>query len=695
MAVTRAARTLLLEVGVEEVPSAPLYDAVTQLKTRAAAALDGARLEYDEIRTFGAPRRLVLLVSGLAEQQADLSLKVKGPAVQAAFDAEGNATKAAEGFARSRGLSVADLVRESTDSGEYVFAQVEEAGRPAYDVLPELLATLVGDIDWAKSMRWGSGTTRFIRPVRWLVALFGADVVPVSYAGVEAGRVSSGHRFLAGPVELPDAEAYFDRVREARVVVDAEERAELIRNGLDSAAAALSARPVVPEKTFAEVVNLVEYPTVGVGKFDDAFLRVPREIVEEAMESHQRYFPLEDAEGNLLARFLVVHNGDPARTESIVAGHERVIRARLADASFFYTEDLSRPLESYVSDLDSIVFHEKLGSLGAKVGRIEALAEALARAVDAPADQAAYAARAAHLAKADLVTHAVIEFTSLQGVMGYRYAQAAGEAEDVAEAIVDHYRPKFAGDMLPRSLAGKLVSIADKLDTIVGIFAIGQGPTGSADPYALRRSAIGILTMIIDGGVRLQLDEAIAAALEGYEGVVSGLDPNEVGATVKAFFDGRLSVMLRDRGFAYDEVDAVMAVASADPADTVHRVRALAGFRQTEAGRDLSVAFKRVANLADPSAGTAPDHGMMGAEEAALADAVEIAHEQVGALMGVDHDYEGALASLAELRAPVDAFFENVLVMDPDEAVRRNRLALLNRLGGLFADFADFGKLAG
>lgn len=691
----RDARTLLLEIGVEEVPSAPLYDAVTQLKTRAATALGNARLEYDEIRSFGSPRRLALLVTGLFERQDDLSLKVKGPAVSAAFGADGNPTKAAEGFARSRGLAVADLVCESTDGGEYVFALVEEAGQPAAEVLPQLLSTLIGDIDWAKSMRWGSGTTRFIRPVRWLVALYGSNVLPVSFAGVEAGRASSGHRFLGRSIELATADEYVERICQGRVVVDAEDRAQLIRQSLDLAAAALGATPVVPEKTFAEVVNLVEYPSVGVGRFDNAFLQVPREIVEEAMESHQRYFPLEDAEGTLLPRFLVVHNGDPARTDTIVAGHERVIRARLADAAFFYREDLARPLESYVKDLDVIVFHEKLGSLGAKVDRIEALARALAGAVDAPADQAAYAARAAHLAKADLVTHAVVEFTSLQGVMGYRYAQAADEAPVVAEAIVDHYRPKFAGDELPRSLAGKLVSIADKLDTIVGIFAIGQGPTGSADPYALRRSAIGILTMIIDGGVQLQLDDAIAAALKGYEGTVAGLDPNEVGGTVKAFFDGRLSVMLKDRGFAYDEIEAVMAVASADPADTVHRVRALAGFRASEAGSDLAVAFKRVANLADAAAGEGPDHGLMGEEERALADAVEIAYEEIGALMGVDHDYEAALAALAELRAPVDAFFEKVLVMDPDPAIRRNRLALLNRLGGLFADFADFGKLAG
>jgi len=687
-------RTLLFEIGVEEIPSAPLYDAVTQLKTRAAAALDGARLPYDTIRTYGSPRRLALMVTGLAARQDDLSLTVKGPAVKAAFDAEGNPTRAAEGFARSRGIAVDALQRGEIDGGEYVFAHVEESGRDAIEVLPELLATLAGSIDWAKSQRWGSGTTKFIRPVRWLVALLDAEVVPVRFAGLEAGHTTSGHRFLSGPVDIETADVYLDAMCRGRVLVDADERAESIRRQIDEAAASLDARAVVPEKTFAEVVNLVEFPTVGVGRFDERFLRVPREIVEEAMESHQRYFPLETTDGQLLDRFIVVHNGDPARTETIITGHERVIRARLADAAFFVEEDLARPLEEYVHRLDTIVFHEKLGSLGAKVERIEEITRALAEAIDAPADEGAYAVRAAHLAKADLVTHAVIEFTSLQGVMGMRYAQAAGEAEGVAEAIVDHYRPRHAGDSLPRSLAGKLVSIADKLDTVVGIFAIGQGPTGSADPYALRRSAIGILTMMVDGGVRFDLDRGIAAALAGYAGALPELDPNDIGATVKAFFDGRLAVMLKDRGFAYDEVDAVMSVTSADPADTLRRITALAAFRRTEAGADLSVAFRRAANLADPGAGTVTDPLLMGAEEGALDAALVVASQDVGRLMAA-RDYDAALAHLADLRAPVDAFFEGVLVMDPDEALRRNRLALLNRLGGLFDGFADFGKLAG
>ncbi|MDY0340422.1 MAG: glycine--tRNA ligase subunit beta [Coriobacteriia bacterium] len=687
-------RTLLFEIGVEEIPSAPLYSAIAQLKTRAAAALDGARLPYETVDTYGSPRRLALVVTGLAERQDDLSLTVKGPSVKAAFDADNNPTRAATGFARSRGLAVEDLKRGEIDGGEYVFAQIEEVGRGSIEVLPLLLATLAGDLEWPKSQRWGSGSTRFIRPVRWLVGLLDDEVVPVRFAGLEAGRTTRGHRFLSGPIDLESADVYLDAMCRGHVVVDTGERAEAIRRQIDEAASSLEARAVVNEKTFAEVVNLVEFPVIGIGRFDERFLSVPREIVEEAMESHQRYFPIEAADGTLLDRFIIVHNGDPTRTDAIVAGHERVIRARLADAAFFVEEDLSHPLEEYVHQLDAIVFHEKLGSLGDKVERIEQLSRALAEAVDAPSDDAAYAQRAAHLAKADLVTHAVIEFTSLQGVMGMHYARAAGEAEGVVEAIVDHYRPRHAGDSLPRSLAGKLVSISDKLDTIVGIFAIGQGPTGSADPYALRRSAIGILTMMIDGGVRFDLDRVIAAALAGYDSTLPELDPNEVGATVKSFFDARLAVMLRDRGFAHDEVDAVMAVTSADPADTLRRITALAAFRRTESGADLSVAFRRAANLADPDAGTVTDALLMGAEEGDLDQALVLASQNAGRLMAAG-DYDAALAGLAGLRTPVDAFFESVMVMDTDEALRRNRLALLNRLGGLFDGFADFGKLAG
>ncbi len=688
-------RDLIFEIGSEEIPSAPLYAAVTQIKERAEKALADAHLEYGSIAVYGAPRRIALVVNDLAEQQEDVTLRHKGPAAKAAFDADGKPTKAAEGFARGKGIDVGDLVVEDVEGGSYVFAIVERKGMPASAVLPEILSGLVGGLDWPKSMRWGSGTAKFIRPVRWLVALFGDEVVPVEYAGVTAGRTSMGHRFLGGPVEIVSAGAYLDSLVGVKVIANQDSRASAIRAGVELAAAERGGTAVVPEKTFAEVVNLVEWPTVGVGHFDEAFLDVPREVLEEAMESHQRYFPIERADGGLAPHFIVVHNGDPARTDAIIAGHERVIRARLADAAFFYTEDLKHPLEAYVDRLGVIVFQEKLGSLGDKVVRIEALARALAGQAGASPDEEAYAVRAAHLAKADLVTHAVVEFTSLQGVMGRYYALASGEADGVADAVVDHYRPRFAGDAVPRSLAGMLVSAADKLDTIAGIFAIGQAPTGSADPYALRRFAIGILTMMVDGGLAITLDESIAAALAGYVDVLPEMDVEKVGAEIKAFFLGRLEGMLRDRGNAYDTVAAVLATAGDDPADALARAAALTGVRaEADAIEDLSVAFARARNLSKPELGTAADTSLMGDVEAALAAALDTAEGAAKAALART-DYTGALRVLAELRPQIDAFFDGVLVMDPDEAVRTMRLQLLNRFVALFSAFADFGALAG
>ncbi|PKQ20606.1 MAG: glycine--tRNA ligase subunit beta [Actinobacteria bacterium HGW-Actinobacteria-6] len=688
-------RDLIFEIGSEEIPSAPLYSAITQLKERAEKAFADAHLEYGTITVYGSPRRLALSVTDLAEQQQDVTLRHKGPASKAAFDAEGNPTKAAEGFARGKGLAVTDLTIEDVEGGSYVFAIVERKGMPATSVLPDILSGLIGGLDWPKSMRWGSGSAKFIRPVRSIVALFGDEVVPVEYAGVTAGRVSAGHRFLGGPVEIMSAGTYVESLIDGKVMANQDARASAIAAGIDAAAAERGGRAVVPEKTFAEVVNLVEWPTVGVGHFDEAFLDVPREVLEEAMESHQRYFPIERADGALSPYFIVVHNGEPTRTDAIIAGHERVIRARLADAAFFYTEDLKHPLEAYVDRLGVIVFQEKLGSLGDKVVRIEALARALAAQAGASPDDEAYAVRAAHLAKADLVTHAVVEFTSLQGVMGRYYALASGEVEGVAEAILDHYRPRFAGDTLPSSLAGKLVSAADKFDTIAGIFAIGQAPTGSADPYALRRFAIGIITMMVDGGLNITFDESIASALAGYTDVLPALDVEKVGSEIKAFFLGRLEGMLRDRGHAYDTVAAVLATVGDDPAGALARAEALTAVRaEADAIEDLSVAFARASKLGKPELGCEADTALMGEVEAALSSALEVAESAAREAMQLE-DYAGALRVLAELRPQIDAFFDGVLVMDPDEAVRTMRLQLLNRFVTLFASFADFGALAG
>lgn len=688
-------RTLLFEIGCEEIPSGALYGAIEQLRTDAVAALRAAGLGYEDVATYGAPRRLVLWVHGLAECQEDLSERVRGPSVKAAFDADGRPTRAAEGFARSRGVDVSALETAETGEGAYVYAVVEREGRAAADVLPELLERLAVDLDWPKSMRWGSGETRFSRPVRWLVALHGDEVVPVRFAGLEAGRTTWGHRFLtAGPLDIASAGEYAAAAREALVVFDHVDRARRIREGIDRAAQAAGGTAVVPEKTFAEVVNLVEWPSVVVGRFDDEFLAVPREVLETAMGSHQRYFPVEGTDGQLTNAFVVVHNGDPARDAEIAAGHERVIRARLADAAFFYREDLQRPLESLVERLSTIVFQERLGTLGAKVARVETLASALAGLAGVDPGVAAEALRAAHLCKADLVSHVVVEFPALQGAMGRYYALAAGEEAAVGDAILEHYRPRFAGDELPASRAGQLVSVADKLDTIVGIFGIGTPPTGSADPYALRRGALGILGIIMEGGLRVPLDGAIAAALAGYEGVIEDLDTEAVGGEVKAFFTARLEGVLRDRGYTFDTVDAVLAAAADDPADAAARCAALQSARDSdpETFDDLATAFTRARNLAQADLGTGTDLSMMGPVEKALSDALDEAAARLGEFMP-EAAYGQVVGVLAGLRGPVDTFFDEVLVMDDDAGLRTNRLRLLNRLVKTFASFADVARL--
>ncbi len=688
-------RDLLFEIGAEEMPSAPLYAALDHVRTRAAELLADARLDHGAVDVFGSPRRIALLVRDVAEMQRDAQERVKGPAAAAAYDAEGNPTPAAIGFARSRGVAVESLVRETTEGGEYVWAVIERRGERAADVLPSLLAELAESIPWPKSMRWGDGDARFIRPVRWLVALFGDEVIPVSFAGLTAGRVSQGHRFLGGAVEIPDAGSYLDALRSALVIADGRERTQLIRDGIERAAEAVGGVPVVPEKTFLEVVNLVEYPTVAAGRFDEAFLRVPREVLEEAMESHQRYFPVEAVDGTLMPAFLVVHNGDPARTEPIVHGHERVIRARLADAAFFYDEDLKHPLESYVGKLDSIVFHQKLGSVGQKVERIERLTRLLAKQIGAGPEDEAHAVRAAHLCKADLVTHVVVEFTSLQGVMGSYYALASGEAPAVANAIVEHYRPRYAGDALPESVPGMLVSAADKIDTICGIHAVRQAPTGSSDPFALRRFAIGVILMAMDGGLAIKLGRTIADALEGYADVVPDLDLPAVASEVKEFFLGRLRGVLRERGYAYDTIDAVLPSESDDLAEVAARCAALQSARDADPQlfEDLAIAFRRAANLCQPSLGEEVSKDLMGPEESALADALEAADARIQELLALGR-HDEVVAALASLRPEIDAFFEAVLVMDEDERLRTNRLRLLNRFVRVFSRFADVGRIA-
>ena len=690
-----ANRTLAFEIGTEELPAFDLHAATKKLADIAADALDGAGIAHGDVEVYSTPRRLIVIAHEVPEATEAVEEEFRGPSAKIAFDADGNPTKAAAGFARGKGVDVSALERRDVDGTEYVFATRRIPSREVAELLPGILGGIITSIPWPKTQRWGSRHEQFSRPVRWLLALFGAEVVPVEFAGLVAGNATRGHRFLApGPHEVSDADALIDVLRGAFVVPCEAEREVSIREQVRAVEERTGLTADLPAKTMEEVVNLAEYPTVMVGSFDELFLAVPKEITVDAMLVHQRYFPLFNADGTLSNRFLITSNGDPAFEANIVDGNERVVAARLYDAKFFYDEDLKRPLEAYVDDLDAVVFQEQLGTMRAKTNRIVALAKHLAADAGLEGQDAADAARAAYLCKADLVTGAVVEFTSVQGIMGSYYAEAAGETAQVARAVGDHYRPRFAGDEPPASTVGKIVAMADKLDTICGLFAIGQGPTGSSDPFALRRSAIGSVNML-DGGLNVSLAPAVDAALSAY--AADGIDFDTAAAkdAVMDFFITRTRVMLRDAGNAADAIDAVLAAGVKEPAVFVKRVRALEHAR-TEAPEtfdDLATAYARANNLRDAALGTDVDESLAGEVEHALFSAVVQAEGCVARALEAD-DYRTALSELASLRAPIDLFFDRIMVMDEDEKLRENRLRMLNRFVNVFQDVADFGKMA-
>ncbi len=690
-----ANKTLAFEIGTEELPAFDLHAATLKLGGLMEEALSGARISFEEVSVFTTPRRLITIVSGLPESTEESVEEFRGPSAKIAFDEEGNPTKAALGFARGKGVDASALERRDENGTEYVWAVKRTPAQATADLLPAILTGLITAIPWPKTQRWGSRHEQFSRPVRWLLALLDDEVVPVEFAGLASGRITRGQRFLApGPHEVANAADLIGILRGAKVVPSEEEREASIRAQVAEIEKKTGLVAELPAKTMEEVVNLTEFPTVMVGAFDELFLAVPKEITVDAMLMHQRYFPLFNADGTLSNKFLITSNGDPAFEANIVDGNQRVVAARLYDAKFFYDEDLRRPLEDYVERLDTVVFQEQLGTVRAKTARVEKLTEHLSADAALSAQDAADAARAAHLCKADLVTGAVVEFTSVQGIMGSYYAAAAGETDQVAHAIADHYRPRFAGDELPASTVGKVVAMADKLDTICGLFAVDQGPTGSSDPFALRRAALGIIA-ILEDGLPVSLMGAIDRALDSYESEGLSFDRAAVRAAVIEFFVTRTRVMLRDSGCESDAIDAVLAAGVAEPAEILRRVRSLEDARNNapDTFNDLATAYARANNLRDASLGTEVDEGLINEVEHALFCAVVQAEGRVARALEAD-DYQAALSELAGLRKPVDMFFERIMVMDEDQKLRENRLRLLNRFVGVFQGVADFGKMA-
>ena len=690
-----ANKTLAFEIGTEELPAFDLHAATTKLGGIAQKALDGAKIPHGAIEVYSTPRRLIVIVADVPESTEASVEEFRGPSAKIAFDESGAPTKAAIGFAKGKGVDPSTLERRDENGVEYVYAVKETPSIDVASLLPELLGSIITSIEWPKSQRWGSRREQFSRPVRWLFAMLGETVVPVEFAGLTAAAQTRGHRFLApGPFDVASADELIDTLRANYVVPSEAEREASIREQVKAIEAETGLVSELPAKTMEEVVNLTEYPTVMVGEFDELFLAVPKEITVDAMLVHQRYFPLFNADGSLSNKFLITSNGNPEYRDNIIDGNQRVVAARLYDAKFFYDEDLKQPLEAYVEKLGDVVFQESLGTTRAKADRLVALADKLAADAGLEGQDVADAKRAALLCKADLVTGAVVEFTSVQGIMGRYYAKAAGETDQVADAIADHYRPRFAGDDTPASLVGKVVATADKLDTICGLFAVGQGPTGSSDPFALRRSAIGILAML-DDGLDISLIDAIDESLSIYERDGLSFDRDEVRAAVIDFFVTRTKVILRDGGCAADTIDAVLSTGVDEPMTLVARARALESARANdkETFEDLATAYARANNLRDAAQGTDVDASLFGDDETALDAAIASAAKAVEEALGAD-DYPAALAKLAQLRGPIDSFFENVMVMDEDERVRANRMKLLNEFVAVFANVADFGKMA-
>ncbi len=687
--------TLAFEIGTEEIPAFDLKNATKQLATLVPQALDAAGVPHGDVAVYTTPRRLIALVADVATETEALTEVFRGPSAQIAFDAEGNYTKAATGFARGKGVDVADLELRDENGVQYVFATKSTPSKPVADLLPAVLEGVIAKLSWPKSCRWGTTSEQFSRPVRWIVALLGTQVVPVKFAGLEAGNLTCGHRVLApGAHEVASADQLLDVVKAAYVVPSEELREAVIREGVAKAEAETGFKAELPAKTLTEVINLSEYPTVLVGHFDEEFLQVPEEIIVDAMLMHQRYFPLYDEEGKLTNKFIIVSNGDPAYSGNIIEGNERVVAARLYDAKFFYDEDRKQALDKYVPRLNEVVFQETLGTMLDKTTRVVKMTARLVSDADLFVDQARDIARAAYLSKADLVTNAVIEFTSVQGVMGSYYALASGENERVARAIAEHYKPRFAGDSIPADEVGQAVALADKLDTICGLFAIGQAPTGSSDPFALRRAAIGVLSILF-AGFPISLVKAVEGSLEIYFRGGLEFDSGKVRDEIIQFFIGRLKAILKDEGATPEAIEAVLSTGVEEPMEIAKRVRALEEARknQPELFEDLAVAFTRANNLRDASVGTSFKRDLLTPVEADLATAVTSAQSTVGKAMR-EGDFAGALAQLATLREPIDAFFEEVMVMDEDPAIRENRLKLLNRMVGVFSTVADFSLLA-
>lgn len=681
------AKDLLFEIGAEEIPAGFMPNILGQLKTLAETKLNDAHLPFESIATYGTPRRLALIVKGLADTSAEISERHKGPSASIAYDADGNPTKAAIGFARGKGLDVADLVVEDG----YIYAETKTAGVPAKDIVTDMLPQLITGLNFPKSMHWGNLDAKFVRPVRWLVALLDEEVIPVEFATVKSGNVTRGHRFLgADEITIKNAASYVDTLKENFVMVDQDARRELISKQLHDIAASKNASIVWDDDLLEEINYLVEWPTALCGGFEESYLALPDAAIITPMKDHQRYFPLVNQDGKLLPMFLTVRNGSDHSIEVVQAGNERVLRARLDDAKFFFNEDRKKPLIDRQDGLTKIVFQEGLGNLADKTERLLTLGRVFSEECELHEDARVVLERATELAKTDLTTGMVTEFTELQGVMGKEYALLDGESPEVAEAIFEQYLPRFAGDVLPQTEAGKVLSIIDKIDNIVATFSRGLIPTGSQDPYALRRQTIGILNILLNSEWNISLRSIIVESMNLLN--VPAEKQDELLGQVEEFITLRLKNIFLDREVPHHVIDLLLSNNELSVADAEGLVKALLANRIDE-NVELVQAFTRMYNLVKDVTYTGVDESLLkeDAERALYEAATKASEASIDAWD--NNDYDAVVAVPATLVPAINTFFEDVMVMDKDEAIKANRLQLVRLAYSVMAIIGDISAL--
>ncbi len=686
----------LVEIGTEELPPKALRALMEAFGENLAAGIDDARLAHEAVHAYASPRRLAVIVENLAHSQEDRRVEQKGPPVSVAFDDDGNPKPAATAFATKCGVSVDELGRSQTEKGEWLVHNTVEKGRAAAELLPDIIERALGALPIPRRMRWGAGEAEFVRPVHWVVLLHGKNVIDATIMGLATGRESRGHRYhSSGSVSIPKPRDYLDILeKEGYVIADFERRRDMVREGAEAAAERAGGNIVDGESLYDEVAALVEWPVPIVGAFDEFYLDLPREVVISTLTGHQRYFPVADDKGRLLPHFVTIANLESKDPEQVIEGNERVIRPRLADAAFFWESDRKTPLGGRVESLREVVYQRGLGSLFDKSERIGRIAAWLAKQLGADADAVA---RAAALAKCDLLTGMVGEFPDLQGTMGRYYALADGEPEDVADAIAEHYQPRFAGDELPASQSGQVLAVAEKLDTLAGIFSIGKKPSGNRDPFGLRRAALGTVRILVERGMDIDLKALIEFAVK--QQPKSKADPAELGPELYGFITDRLRryFLDRDAGLATETFDAVMSREPESLVDFDRRLAAVQTFARLEQAESLSAANKRIANIlrqaGDPTGLEVKTKKLDLDAEKALHNALTNAREKVAPMLE-QRRYAEILNELADLRDPVDRFFDDVMVMVDDEATRNNRLAPLGELRALFLDVADMSRLS-